>query len=198
MIASASRGIAILAMTKTGTTALEEALAPHCDIVITGPPPLKHMPLRRFDRRIRPLLEKENRRIETACLFREPIDWLGSWYRYRARDTIPDRSKSTAGMSFEAFVEAYLQDEPPAYARVGRPARFVSRHDGRPGIDHLYRYEAFGAFCQVLQDRFRVRIMTERRNVSPAGALSLSAALRSRAERFLAAEYEIYEGLAAH
>ena len=47
-------------------------------------------------------------------VMREPRDWLGSWYRYRQRPGIPDKRRSTAGMSFDAFVEAYCTEKPPA------------------------------------------------------------------------------------
>ena len=46
----------VLSVPKTGTTALEAALAPHATFAITRPPPLKHTTLHRYHRHLGRLL----------------------------------------------------------------------------------------------------------------------------------------------
>jgi hypothetical protein len=49
--------LAFLAIPKTGTSAYAEALAPMADLSIQDPPELKHAPLIRYNRFIRPMFE---------------------------------------------------------------------------------------------------------------------------------------------
>lgn len=184
-------------MTKTGSTALEAALRPECEIVMSGAPQVKHMPLRRFERFIRPYLDAIGAQgVETFCLFREPVDWLGSWYRYRQRDAIAGKPASTRGMDFDAFVQAYMQEEQPVFARIGNPATFVSDKSGRVAIDHLFRYDQMDAALRFLSERFDRPVATARLNISPAGDCALSADTRQRLQRHLAPAFDIYETIA--
>lgn len=198
MLISIDKNLALLAMAKTGTTAVEQAIAPLCDIVLQGTPRVKHMQLRRFERFLRPYLATlDAEDVETACVFREPLDWLGSWYRYRSRPALDGKSNSTAGLSFADFVDAYLSDDPPAFARVGRPSRFVSRSDGSVGITHLFRYDTFETYVRFLESRFGVPLDLKQVNVSPNGDTTLPHALRLKAQDAMADDYEIYESIAS-
>jgi len=76
--------LAILANPKTGTTALEQAIGNNADLIVRNPSAMKHFTISQFNFRFRAMCEKfSGSRIETMCLVREPVDWLGSWYRYR-------------------------------------------------------------------------------------------------------------------
>lgn len=193
MIASTRYKIAILAMTKTGTTAIESALAPYCEVLITGAPGLKHMTLKKFNRMVRPVLTSVNVEVETVCLIREPESWLGSWYRYRSRPGIPNKAKATNGVSFSEFVEAYLASDQPEFAKVGRPHRFVETSEGAMGVDHLFQYEQFGLFQAFIEQRFRRRFAFRDENTSPRSALSLPQSLRDRLRVELAEDYALHE-----
>ncbi|WP_145996709.1 gamma-glutamyl kinase [Monaibacterium marinum] len=191
MLVSLKAGIAYLAMPKTGSTAIEAALAPDSDILMSGHPNLKHMRLRRFERYVRPLLPASD--VETVAVIREPIEWLSSWYRYRSRPQLDGRPNSTAQISFNEFVEAWLQDDPPAYARVGKPAEFLAPPQDGPEISHLFRYDAFDMFVEFLSDRFDRSLAVPHMNVSPAIDVDLSPALRAQLCENLSADYELYE-----
>ena len=190
--------LAILAVPKTGTTALEEALAPHAAVAVARPPHLKHMPLRRFDRFIRPWLAKSGlENIETVAVMREPLSWLGSWYRYRRRDQIRGSERSTAGVTFDQFIDAYLMGEDrPEYANVGAQLRMIAGADGAPGVDHLFAYENLGALREFLQRRTGRAITLGRSNVSPEMPLALEAAREARLRRALAADFAAWSALA--
>lgn len=195
MIASLKHRIAFLAMTKTGSTAIETALRPHAEIVMSGHPGLKHMQLRKFNRLIRPLFDQIDMPVETTCLFREPLDWLSSWYRYRQRPEIPNARNSTANVTFRAFIEGYLSDDQPQFARIGRPSNFVQTAEGEMGIDHLFRYDQFDLFEAFLSDRFGQRFNYRTENASPKMQIDIDAGLRRKVEIALSADYDIYESI---
>ena len=196
MLVFVKERLVILAVPKTGTTALETALGPRADIVVRDPPDLKHAPLYRYDRFFRPIFEKVcNARMETLAVMREPVDWLGSWYRYRQRPFMAGKPNSTIGMDFDSFVDAYCRDDPPGFAHVGSQARFLqTRPQGEP-LTHLFRYEDQPRLIAFLEDRLGQRIETARENVSPPADLRLGAATMARLRIAAAADFALYDSI---
>lgn len=184
-----------LATPKTGTTAIEAALEPLASVVIQRPPELKHTSVSRYWKYLAPFLEKAaDEDFMVVAVMREPIDWLGSWYRYRQRGGIVAPEKSTKGLSFDAFVEGYLSDPQPEFANVGWQSRFLVPERG-PGADRLFRYDDMGSFVHFLEERLDCEITLPRLNVSPAGATELSPAVRQRLRSRLARDFALYQSL---
>lgn len=185
-----------LATPKTGTTAIETALEPLASISVLRPPELKHTSVHRYWKHLAPFLEQvADEDFMVVAVMREPIDWLGSWYRYRQRPSGPTPEKSTAGISFDAFVEAYLSDPQPEFANVGWQSRFLVPDRG-PGVDRLFRYDNMPAFVQFLEDRLDCEITLPRLNVSPAGSTELDAAIEARLRTTFARDFALYDSLA--
>lgn len=173
--------LVLLAVPKTGTTALEEALLPYADSAVLNPPQQKHCTVRRYRNQVQKFFEQRGqRKLELMAVVREPVGWLSSWYRYRARDEIRGSDKSTADLSFDAFVDAWLLDTPPEFAKVGRQSRFVSEEDGRIGVDHLFRHDQLDKAVTFLEGRVKARLEVGRSNVSPTRDVGLSAAMEAR------------------
>jgi len=190
--------LVVLAVPKTGTTALETALLPHADSAILNPLQMKHVPVQGYRNRLAGFFEQRGQRpMELMAVIREPLDWLGSWYRYRGRDAIAGGEKSTKGMSFDRFVEAWLEEDPPEFARVGRQSRFVSTGKGEIGIDHLFAYERLDLAVGFLENRLSVSLDLPQRNVSPRADLSLSPDLAARLRHEAARDFEIWEQVMA-
>lgn len=188
--------LAFLATPKTGSTAIEMALGPRADIRISRNPRAKHTPLRKYRRFIEPFVKTlSDRAPDTMALVREPVDWLGSWWRYRSRDEIEGTPTSTKGLSFDAFVEAYLSDDPPEFARVGSQAQFLSDRDGEIGVSYLFRYEDMGAAVAFLERRLNGPVRLERQNVSPRGEVALAPSLRRELESRHRADFELHARL---
>jgi len=187
--------LVFLSVPKTGTTAIETALAPYAGIVISDPPELKHAPLYRYNRFFRPMFERacKEDNMETLAVMREPISWLGSWYRYRQRDFIKGRPTSTNGITFDEFVDAYTRGDRPAYANVGSQAKFLEPRPNGTQITHLFRYEDQPPLLRFLKSRLGVDFELERKNVSPSVALSLSPDIEAKLRRKCAAEFELYD-----
>jgi hypothetical protein len=190
--------LVLLAVPKTGTTALEAALLPHADAAIVNPPSMKHVPYRRYRNQLARFFEDKGARpMEVMAVIRDPVDWLGSWYRYRGRAAVAGTPVSTAGLSFDTFVEGWLSDPPPEYARVGRQSRFVSDGAGGTGVDHLFAYERFDRAIAFLEDRLGVALHLDRQNVSPAATLDLSPATRAQLQHEAAADFALWAEVSA-
>ena len=164
--------LVLLAVPKTGSTALEAAFQPFADGAFIHPPRLKHMPVRRYRRKMAGLLEQDGDAFELMAIMREPLDWLSSWYRYRSRPALEGQAKSTADVDFAGFVEAWLEDDAPDYARIGRQSRFLSGEDGTLGVDHLFRHDRMEEALGFLGDRVGATPKLGQRNVSPGEAVT--------------------------
>jgi len=186
--------LVLLAVPKTGTTALEGALAPRASLVLRDPPILKHSPVYRYRRFLAPFFEQAGGQVmETVAGVREPVDWLGSWYRYRHRDDLVGHPNSTRGISFDDFVSEFAKGKPAPFAAVGTQAKFLLDPEGRIGVDHLFRYEAQDRLLAFLSERLNMAITLPRLNVSPAVALALGPEAEARLRRKCPAEFEVWE-----
>jgi hypothetical protein len=185
-----------LATPKTGTTAVESALESMASVVIQRPPELKHTSVGRYWKHFAPYLTAAaDEDFLVVAVMREPIDWLGSWYRYNQRERMFRPERSTAGISFDTFVEGYLSNPQPSYADVGRQSRFLRPERG-PGADRIFRYDDIGGFVRFLEDRLNCEIILPRLNVSPAGSTNLSPAIEARLRSECAEEFALYASLA--
>lgn len=192
-----SEKLVFLSVPKTGTTAIEKALAPHASMVVSEPPELKHAPVYRYNRFFRPMFEKacKEDNMETVAVMREPISWLGSWYRYRQREFLKSTTRSTLGLSFDEFVEAYTKGDKPAFANVGSQAKFLEPRPNGTKVTHLFRYENQPIFLDFLERRLNTRIALTRENESPRMNLTLSPKVEEKLRRKCADEFELYDSL---
>ena len=187
--------LVLLAVPKTGTTALAAVLAPRAALVLRDPPGLKHASMARYRRFVLPMLKVAGaEEFETVAVVREPVSWLSSWYRYRFREEIAGQPKSTRDLSFDDFVRAYAGDRPAPCADVGSQARFVSDGAGGIGVTHLFRYEESGPFLAFLAARLGpLPDALPRRNVSPVMEVGLSAEVESLLKACRPAEFSVWE-----
>ncbi|MBL4749655.1 MAG: gamma-glutamyl kinase [Amylibacter sp.] len=186
--------LVFFATPKTASTAIETTLGKFCEIRLSKKPAVKHTSYRKYKRFLAPFLATlMDNSPDRIAAFREPVDWLGSWYRYRGRPELTGSKNSTDGISFDQFVEAYLQNTPPSFARVGSQAKFVSDKDGALGMTHLFRYEKMDIMVDFMEKRLKKQIKLPHSNVSPKAELSLSPALLKELQNSYARDFEIYE-----
>lgn len=189
--------LVFLATPKAGSTAVETALESLAELAVQRPPVLKHTPVYRYRRFLAPYLEKASgAEFTTVALMREPVSWLGSWYRFRSRDDVMDPKNSTRGISFDEFVLAYLERPQPAFADVGSQARFLTGTDGQ-AVDRIFCYEDMGSFVDFLEDRLGCEIVLPRVNVSPEAETRLSPEVEERLRLRCAEEFDLYERVLA-
>jgi len=157
---------------KCASCSIEAMLRPYVDMDLKGAPSVRHTNVRQFRRHLKPFLVAvaPDTVFETVALIREPVSWLYSWYRFRARNAL--RAKKhihcTSHVTFSEFVEAYLANQQPAFARVGSQSEFLTDEDGNLGIDHLFAYENAQALVTFFSERLGRRLALRSINVSPA------------------------------
>jgi len=185
-----------LSVPKTGTTSYETALAPIASILINDPPELKHAPMYRYNRFMRPMLEKfVGEDIEIMAVMREPVSWLGSWYRYRQRPHLAGSINSTASISFDDFVSAYLKGQKPSFANVGSQAKFLEPQKNGTSVKFQFKYEDQPAIISFLEARLKTRLDLPKLNVSPKMTLRLSPEIESRYRRKCAEEFDLWNSI---
>lgn len=186
--------LVFLAVPKTGTSAYEAALTPIASMVVNDPPELKHAPVYRYNRFFRPMFEKvgaEN--MELLAVIREPISWLGSWYRYRQRPFLDGRPTSTKGISFDEFCDAYAKGDRPPFANVGSQSKFIEPRPNGVSVTHLFKYENQAGLIGFLEDRLGVALELPRTNVSPQRDLGLSEETEAKVRRKCAEDFSVWE-----
>ena len=187
--------LVFLATPKTGSTAIAMALESLAAVSIQRPPVLKHTTVQRFHRFIGPYLRvASGDEFTTVALMREPLDWLGSWYRFRQREDVMDAKMSTKDMSFDDFAMAYCARPQPAFANVGSQSRFLTP-EGKPSVDRIFRYEEIEKFVDFLEHRLDCEIILPRVNVSPVADMALSTATRDAVRETMAADIALYDRL---
>ena len=188
--------LAFLSVPKTGTTAYQTALAGRADMVISDPPLLKHAPVYRYNRFIRPMfLNVCDAEMELMAVMRDPVSWLSSWYRYRQRPFMKDKPNNTFGISFDEFVLAYMKGKRPGFAEVGSQLKFLERQPNGTGVTHLFRYEDQPRLQKFLEDRLDVKLSLAQENVSPAMEVTLSPDTEERFRRKFAEEFALYDSI---
>ena len=188
--------LAFLAVPKTGTSAYAQALGPIASLSIQDPPELKHAPLIRYNRFIRPMYDIVcNTQLDTMAVIREPISWMGSWYRYRQRPFLKGKPTSTQDISFDTFVRGYLQSSPPAYAHIGSQARFITPRAGTPPVTYLFPYENQSRLREFLEHRLGTKIQIPRHNASRQTKLNLSPCVESDVLEKYQADFNLWHSL---
>ena len=186
--------LVLLAVPKTGSTALQGALAPRASMVLRDPPHLKHAPCYRYKRFLKPFfVQAGGQKPELMAIVRDPIDWLGSWYRYRTREDLIGHENSTLGVSFDEFVVEYCKGQPAPFADVGSQNKFLRINDGEIGADHLFQYEQWDKVIGYLEDRLVMKIVLKQQNMSPKMDLQLSPRVEEKLRDKRAAEFEVWE-----
>lgn len=185
----------LLALPKTASTSLERTLSPYATDVVSSPPARKHLPARGFVHTVAHELEAQGHprdSYELVTMFREPVAWLESWWRYRARD---DSRRSTADMSFEEFALAYLDGDDDAPTPQGRPAKFIHAQ-GAVAVDRIFSVERTDVWSAWFGSRIGVPLEFERRNSSRSERGELSTVTRASLEAHFAPEYDVWHRLA--
>lgn len=200
--------LAFLANSRVGSTSIEMALESMANLAVQRPDALRHTDLRQFRDHLAPWLSASaGARFETIAVVREPLDWLGSWYRDRRRARrepetgLPEGqgdapawrgfarlADSADGESFADFARAYLAmgDEAPCQRD------FLTTPQGAR-VDHLFRYDALDDLVAFLEDRLDCALTLPRLRQSPEASVALPEDLRRQVQQRLAADRAIYD-----
>jgi hypothetical protein len=202
VIIAPSHGFVLLSVPKVASTSLDSALAAyHQDP--PGRAPHKHQNVVGFHRHTVPKIRRlgfERDQYEVVAMFRDPVAWLESWWRYRQRPDVRDNraDRFTGDRSFAEFVRLYLDDHEAAGIK-GRPARFVA---GEPGsgarIDRIFAVDRPEVWTAWFSERVASPLHVPRRNRATAvRAPALPQDLQQELREWFAPEYDVVEHLGA-
>lgn len=189
--------LVFLANTKAGSTSIEMALESLAHLSVQRPAVLRHTSAAQYRHRFAPYLQDaagQSQPFETLALIREPLDWLGSWYRYRLREGLPIGAEGS-DRSFAAFVADYLAGQRGTNGHPGCQADLLADAEGRRLVDHLFRYEEIDRLVTFLEDRLGCEITLPRLNASPRAPVDLPPALDQALRQHLARDFALYEAL---
>ncbi len=192
MRVSKKYGFTFLCMPKCASTSIERALRPYSQLNSNQDIKMKHTNYRNYNKYIKPCVGKK---LEIVCLMREPVLWLYSWYKYRKRDEIKNKNKSTANISFSEFCEAYLLTNPPIYASMGKQSDFFKDNDGKQGVIKIFKYENLEEIKKYFEEKIGKKLEIPLLNISPKDNYDLDTVLEQRLKDFLKIDYEIYKAL---
>lgn len=191
--------LVVLLTPKTGSQSLAAALAPHALPVLPGIRG-RHIGSADYARNhaaaITGIL---GARPRTLAVMRDPLDRLGSWFRYRTRDGLADPSMATSGLSFADFIAATLDPDPPGFARIGRQDRFLGVAGQGPPVDLIADFARLGRLEAFLSEATGVPIRLPHRNASPGEPpdLDLPVGLADRLRMARTGEFALYDRVAA-
>ncbi|MCB0897016.1 MAG: hypothetical protein KDB43_16870 [Nocardioidaceae bacterium] len=202
MIGLPAHGFVLLSMPKCASTSLVHSLQNRAELVLRSNPRLKHMNCQSFHALMVPVLRNggyERDDYELVSLFREPLAWLESWWRYRQRPSLAqvDAAKFTGEVSFEEFVGRYVDGDPRPGTLRGRPAKFVALSDGLDiGVDRLFALEQPEVWQRWINEKVGggVDVQVDNRSTVRKEP-ELSRSMRARLDEFFRPELEIYERL---
>ncbi len=186
----------LLAMPKCASTSIESALAPYASLVINRPPSRKHLGCAGFARRVEPDLAAQGyprESYELVTMFREPVAWLESWWRYRFR-LDGGRDNSTQDLTFEDYARMYVDGDLSAPTPRGRPGQFLTV-DGFVAVDRVFAVERPDAWTAWFGSRLGQELSFERRNVSQRIRPALSEETRTELVDYFAPEYAVQSRL---
>ena len=200
MLLAPRHGFVFISVTKAASTSIEDAFEPYSQMSLRGNP-FKHTRYSGFQHFLQPYMALRGfprESYEVVCVFREPIDWLASWWRYRSREELADPSHPahnnyTGDVPFEEFARAFMKGG-EQFALIGREAEFVETRGPKwAGVDRVFRYERLDLLVDYLCEKVGEEVEVGVRNVSPKKSYSLSKECERELRDFLQPEYGIYE-----
>jgi hypothetical protein len=143
LIISDDPSFIFIAVPKTGSCSIEEALKPWQNRVLKRKFN-KHATSMRLNRELPAKRWQQSYRF---AIVREPYAWMHSWYRFRQREELKNpehafNKRYTGNISFDEFVQTFSENE-----LMLKQSDFIARHNGELLVDFVGRYE-------TLQDDF--------------------------------------------
>lgn len=204
MLVSSRHKFVFLSNRKCASSSLVHSLQPFCDVIMASDHRLRHTSYSEYQQYLLPYLVNmigdEVHDYKVYALFREPLDWIYSWYRFRCRKEIspevqPDHWEYAGYVSWQEFMAETLKDEPREFASIGRQSRFVtSVHGGLEGLT-LFRFDEVNSFVEHMSSEIGKQIELVRFNVSPKIEAQPNTRDMRRARKLLKQEFDIYEAI---
>lgn len=204
MLISLRHKFVFLCMPKCASTSTERVLGKYAQLRSDGHPAFKHTTYRKYKKFLLPYIETKlknaQEELEVLCLFREPIDWLNSWYRYRSRSALldpnsPGHNNYAGNMTFYEFAEEYVSGSPRPFAKLGRQYKFICDKNGKPGDITVFPYEQYDKFISHMSSKIGENIKPRHANRSPKPGKDYDLEKLKFLKEYLKDEYEFYNSI---
>lgn len=204
MLISVKHKFVFLSNQKCASSSIIKSLKDHSDAVLGNHFRLRHTPYADYEQFVLPFLQHrvgpEVVDYPVYTLFREPTDWLFSWYKFRRRHKIeaedhPRHHLYTGDISWAEFLQEVASPKPRPFAKVGRQAKFVLASDQKTVGPTLFRYENIDQLWSTLCAHVGKPLVLERRNVSPPSDQAPNAEDQKLCRAILADDYRIYDAI---
>lgn len=198
MLLSFEKRFLFVANTKTASTSIEVALTPYAEIVRGGTPERKHTPLSQLYELYDEVFREPGQEPQTFFTFgvmRDPIEWIGSWFRYRKGNQVD--APLPADLGFDAFwARKDWNIQRPNGAGKNLQRDMFCAPDGTVLADVIIPHhklgQVFGEICELLD----ITSPLERHNVSQiAKTQDHPPALLAEMRDFYAEDYELFDRL---
>lgn len=204
MLVSTEHKFVFLSNRKCASSSLVHSLKPYCSVVFESDQRVRHTNFKEYRKYILPFLKHkvgdEVKGYDVFCLFREPTDWLHSWYRFRTRSAVspevtPGHWEYAGHRTWPEFMADCFKWNSPRYAVRTRQWKFVTAKNRKVDGITLVRYDDIDAFTKLIGERVGQEIDVVRWNVSPKADSGPSDDDRLTCRKNMARDYEIYDAI---
>jgi hypothetical protein len=203
---STKHEFAFLCSPKCASTSIEAAISKFCNINFSGHPGIKHINAQVFSETILPTHQNlvPSSKIESFCLIRDPLEWIESWYRFRARDALknpqhPNHTKYTGNISYNEFIQEYIsKGKRKPFANLKTQYQFVSLNNGHIGVDYLIPMHNFELVNIFLSEKIGREIKVSHENISPKIPADLDPDINFKLRKHLEKDLVLYNFAKEH
>lgn len=196
MLISTQKMFIFVANTKAASTSIEAVLMPFADIRHGGDPRRKHVSLHETQRLYPKVFAQPGQAPDDFFRFgvmREPLDWIGSWFRYRKGNKV--ESPLPAEMDFAAFWAKADWN-----IRRGDGSRYLQRDmfcapDGRVLADMIIPYHDLDAVFARICTALGMTGPLPRHNVSRVKTHTIPETLETELRDYYAEDYALFSQL---
>ena len=198
MLISVEKRFVFVANTKTASTSIEQVLTPYAEIRRIGTPDRKHTSLHAGMTSYDYMFAQPEHDPTTYFKFgvmRDPIDWIGSWFRYRKGNTV--ESPLPPDMDFDAFwARKDWNIERPNGGGKNLQRDMFCAPDGTLLADVIIPFPRLGDIFGEICDALDIKVSLQRRNVSVINeSVEVSDELRAEMQAFYAEDYALFDRL---
>lgn len=198
MLIGLEKRFVFVANTKTASTSIETVLKPHAECHHAGTSERKHIPLMRALNEFPEYFGPDGARAGDYFKFgvmRDPIDWIGSWYRYRKGNKVA--APLPKDMDFAAF---WAQGDWNVFRRDGSP--YLQRNlfcdpQGTLLADVVIPYHQLGPMFGAICDALGIETTLPRENASRLTDFTLPEAMADTVRAHYAPDYALWDTLEA-
>lgn len=204
MLVSTKHKFVFLSNRKCASSSLVHSLRPFCSVAMDTDHRVRHTNYSEYQEYLLPYLRQkigdEVMDYQVFCLFREPLDWIYSWYRFRCREAIspaaqPGHWEWAGDMSWPEYLAETMAKKPARCARIGVQSRFVTGlNGGQEGLT-LFRFDELEAFIDHISGLVGHAVDLVHYNVSPTADAQPTDRDMKKVRRKLKEEFALYDAI---